>query len=403
MADDPSVWTRMRAALRGPEPGTASSGDAAARPGRGLRALVWTLVGLAAVLLLVSSLTIWVKRQALDTDSWVATSGSLLENEDVRDLTASTLVDELFADGRAEAALEERLPEQLKPLAPQIAAGLQAAALDAAERLLALPQTQAVWEDVNREAHERLVAILEEEDGDRIQVEDGKVTLNLQPLVDRLGSRLGVEVDLPPDAAQVTLVESDDLEAAQTGVKLVKVLSVLIALIVLGLLALALWLARGFRRETLRAIGWSFVLVGVLILVARRLAGDAIIDSITTSVNEQAGIAIWGIGTELLRDIGWAVVAYGLAAVLAAWIAGPTRWATALRRAAAPTIRSRPWVAYGAVAAAFLLFLLWGPTGASQRLLGVVVLALLLALGVWLLRRQILREFPEDARPAPPY
>ena len=36
-------------------------------------------------------------------------------------------------------------------------------ATDAAERLLALPQTQTLWEEANRTAHEQLVAVLREE------------------------------------------------------------------------------------------------------------------------------------------------------------------------------------------------------------------------------------------------
>ena len=42
---------------------------------------VWALVVVATLLLLVSSLTIWVKRQALDTDAWTNASGQMLAND----------------------------------------------------------------------------------------------------------------------------------------------------------------------------------------------------------------------------------------------------------------------------------------------------------------------------------
>ena len=45
------------------------------------RGLVWSLIVLAAVVTLVSSMTVWVKRQALDTDSWTDASSRLLEDQ----------------------------------------------------------------------------------------------------------------------------------------------------------------------------------------------------------------------------------------------------------------------------------------------------------------------------------
>jgi len=65
--------------------------------GRRRRLVVWGALGLALVLLLAGSLTLWVKRQALDTNNWVDTSATLLENEDVRAAVAAELVDGLFS------------------------------------------------------------------------------------------------------------------------------------------------------------------------------------------------------------------------------------------------------------------------------------------------------------------
>lgn len=364
-----------------------------ARPARSRRILVAALVVLAAIVLVVSSITVWVKREALNTDNWTDTSAELLEDPAIRDLAAARISEALFADGRVEQAIAERLPSALAPLAPQIAAGLQTGADRAAEQLLARPETQELWVEANRRAHERLVAVLEG-DSEALQVDDGTVSIDLSPIVERLGARFGVDVQVPPEEATFVIAQSDELEAAQNGVKLIKVLSVLTVLIVLGLLALAVWLAEGFRRETLRLIGVSLVVVGLLLLVGRRLGGDALVGAVTEPSGRVAGDHIWEIGTELLRDLAWAIVAYGIAFVVAAWIAGPTRWARALRRWLAPTLRERPLVVYGVALLLFLLFLLWGPTGATQRFVGILVLAALVVTGIELLRRQTAREFP---------
>ena len=68
-------------------------------PTRGRRVLVWSLVGLALVLVLVASLTVWVQRQALDTDNWVDTSSELLGDESIRTAVGLYLVDQLWEHG----------------------------------------------------------------------------------------------------------------------------------------------------------------------------------------------------------------------------------------------------------------------------------------------------------------
>ena len=54
--------------------------------------LVWGLVVLATVLLLVASMTVWTKRQLLDTDNWTSSSAKILADDDVRAALSSRLV-----------------------------------------------------------------------------------------------------------------------------------------------------------------------------------------------------------------------------------------------------------------------------------------------------------------------
>jgi hypothetical protein len=162
------------------------------------------------------------------------------------------------------------------------------------------------------------------------------------------------------------------------------------------LVVVAVALARGFRREVLRALAVSLVILGVLLLVVRRLAGRSVVDSLTTPTNEDAGWHVWLLGTSLLRDIALALVLYGIVLLFAVWLVGPSRWAVAVRRRLAPVMRRQPALVYGVVAVLFLLFLLWGPTDASRQLGGVLVLAALVAVGIEFLRRMILEEFPEE-------
>jgi hypothetical protein len=365
-------------------------------PTRGRRILVWGLVTLAMVLVIACSLTIWVQRQALDTDNWVDVSTELLQDDDVRALVAERLVDSLYARTDVEGTIERALPPRLDALAAPAAGLVRTAAVDSADALLQRPAIQQLWAEINRRTHSQLVSILKDEEGRRgiLGAREGEVVLNLRPLVEQLAQQLGLSVTLPPGTGVYVLADSDQLAAAQSAVQVINPLSILSIIAIIVLLVVAVYLATGFRRQTLRGIGAGLIFIGVLLLVLRKLVGTAIVDQLTSDATQPTGWTVWVLGTYLLRDIAVALVAYGLVLVVGAWLAGPSRPARWLRRTAAPTLRDRPLVAYAVVALIFLLVLLWGPTEATRSFVGVIVLAVLTGIGVYFLRRQTLKEFP---------
>jgi hypothetical protein len=202
----------------------------------------------------------------------------------------------------------------------------------------------------------------------------------------------------------ITLMSSDQLSALQKGVKLIRVLSAWLLIAVLVLYALAIYLARGHRRETLRNIGWAFAIVGLFVLLIRRAVGNYVIDALANPVNQKPAHDVYLIESSILRQIGIATVAYGLIVVAGAVLAGPTRWATSLRRHMAPTINDAQGIAWGALAGLVVLLAAWGPTHALRTWWGVLLFAGLLAGGLVALRHQMLREFPSasSAPEAPP-
>jgi hypothetical protein len=181
-------------------------------------------------------------------------------------------------------------------------------------------------------------------------------------------------------------------------VRALKALAIVLVVLALGLFALAVYLARGWRREALRACGLGFVLAGIAALAARSLAGDAVVDSLAdTEAVRPAAEATWTIATSLLEEAATATVIYGVVLVLAAWLAGPARWAVAARRGLAPFLRE-PAYAYGALAVIVLLILAWSPTPATRRALPALLLIGLLAAGMETLRRQTAREYPQGSK-----
>lgn len=373
--------------------------DAAGRltPGR-RRALAYGLVALACVVALAAALSVWVEHQLLDTDSWTETSTQLLEREDVRAAIGARLVDSVY-DGEPGARLEQRLPPALAPLAPQIAGALGGIAADRVETFLGRPAVLSLWEQVNARAHARLVAVLRGEDDGLVESSGGDVVLDLSPITARLRGELGLGPP-PSGAGQITIMHSDQLAAAQDAVAVIDVLSPFMAFAVAVLLALAVWLVPGHRREMVRAAAVGLLAVGLVLLVVRRLVGDAVVDALASPASDGAATAVWLIATSMLGDIAVALIVLGLLALAWALLCGPTRPARWLRARLAPALRHHPVAVYAGVLLVVLAVLAWGPTGAPRRLVLTLVVVALVVGGVEALRRQVLGEgeVPPGAR-----
>ncbi len=257
---------------------------------------------------------------------------------------------------------------------------------------------QALWEDANRAAHEQLLRVIDDK-GSAVSTGGGVVTLNLDTILAAVANQVGIGAGLtsklPPDAAHLEVLRSGELETVQDGAHLLRTLAWVLTAVTLGLYALAIYLARGRRRETLRSVGFAFVVVGILVLFAHVLAERAVVNSLAdTTAAEPAVEATWTIGTSLLVATGQAIVGYGIVIVLAAWLAGPNSWAVSLRRAITPYFRQPP-VAYAGLAVLLLVIFWWNPTEATRRLGPALALIFFIALGFEVLRRQVIREFPE--------
>jgi hypothetical protein len=364
--------------------------------------LAWGLLGLGTLILLVGSLTVWVERQALDTDAWVDVSTELLEDDEVREALSVYIVDQLYANVDVEARLEQRLPPDLDGLAAPISGALRPASERAVDRFLQRPRVQGLWEDVNREAHEALLRILENETREGVSIEEGAVTLDLRTFMIQVSEELGIgeglEERIPEDAGQLTVLESDELDTAQDAVRVIKALSWLVIILAVLAFAGAVWFARD-RRAMLRNVGVVFLLVGVLLLLIRRLVGSYLVDALAEGeLAQDAAGSAWIIGTGLLAEVAWALVIYGAVMLFGAVLAGPTVLGRRVRGAIGPTLRDRPAVAWAVLAGVYLLVVLWGPVPALRTWVGVIFLGALVALGFEAYRRVTLREDAHTAR-----
>jgi hypothetical protein len=204
----------------------------------------------------------------------------------------------------------------------------------------------------------------------------------------------GLAAKVPPNAAQITVLKSNQLSTAQDVINVLRPLAILLVLLMLAFYGGAIALARGRRRETLRATGFGLIVAGALALIARSVGGGAVVNALATTESVRPAVeSVWRIGTSLLNEAAVATLGYGVVIVLGAWLAGPTRAAMAIRRALAPYLRE-PSYAWGGAAVIALLVLVWGPTTATRKVVPALLLLALFAIGVEALRRQTAREYP---------
>src|SRR3954470_13161474 len=355
------------------------------------------LVFLASIIGFFSAVAVWAKRQALETNTWTDTSTELLANHDVQTALSTFLVDQIYANVDVEAELRKALPARADVLAGPAAGGIRQIAYNAALKALATTQVQAAWKQANAQAHAAFINLIEG-GGSTLSTTGGDVTLNLEAVAEQVGTRAGIDVasKLPPDAAQLELVHSDQLGFAQDMVNLLRKLAYILPFVALGLYALAIYLARGRRRETVRAAGIGFIAIGIVILIAHGFAGNLVVDSLASTDSVKPAVdAVWSIATSLLSGAGAAMIGYGVVIVLGAFLAGPTPIARACRRDLTPVLRDRK-VGYAVLVVILLLAFWWSPTEGFRRLGPSLVLIALLVGGFEGLRRQGIRDFPDE-------
>lgn len=360
----------------------------------GIRALVV----LGCILLLVTVLALWVDRLALQTETWADTSEQLLEQEEVQQALGAYITDQLYARVDVQGELESVLPENLDPLAGVAAAGLRDYVQRATTELLGRPRVIAAWRTANEVAHRRFLLLIEDR-GTAVRTGGGQVTLELRPLLEAVVQRTGlgerVVSRLPEGAGAIVVVEAEQLETVQRLIRLLQLSAAWLWAVALALFALALYLSRGRRRQTLKGIALGWVLVGIAILVLLRIGVPRIADSLGAApIYADAARSALETVMASLKDGARTVTAVGLLALLGVWLAGPGRRAVALRRWSAPVLVQRPELLWTAYTLLVLLLLVWAPTGATRRLLGIVVIFGLGALGLELLRRLVVREHP---------
>ena len=355
-----------------------------------LGTLFWTAFGFG----------LWAERQVLDTDEWVDTSGDLLEDEQIRNALGVYLVDRLYDSTSVQDSLEEALPPELDRLAGPAAAGLKQLAQRNAPRVLGSAAVLGAWRKANEVAHSDLIALVESDAAERA------VSLNLESLLREVAEGTGIPPDavdrLPPDVASLQIASGEQLETARKALDLFKTLVWVLLALALVAFAAAIFLAAD-RRRTVLWVGGCLIFAAIAVFALRRLAEQVVVDALAEAPNAHAVAGdAWDITTSLLVDVALGSTLLGAFLVSGAWLAGPGRRATAVRRFAAPTFREYAWLVRAGLGAAILLLVSWGPVPWTRRIVPILIFTV--GAFIWLewIRARTLEEFPEGGAPAEP-
>ncbi len=317
------------------------------------------LVALSCILVLLSATVVWAHRTVLNTDTFVGTVAPVFKNPAVTSAVAVRATDELFTELNLQARLRAALPPKASFAAVPITNATKGFVAGELAKVLASPQFQAVWTGTLTVTHQQLVAVLRGQKNAAVSTSGGYIVLHTIPLINQaLGKVSGLASDLtgkhvtlptitsaevpqqqvaklskalgvplPASFGEITLVRSSDLATVRRGVKAFDGLTLVLPLVTIALIALCLWLSVNRRRTVLQlAVG-----VSLLMIVERRVVLHEQSVLAGAAHNPQLASIVLG---DLLHGFfvltAW-VLGVALVVLVIAVLAGPYRWAAALR------------------------------------------------------------------------
>jgi hypothetical protein len=215
-------------------------------------------------------------------------------------------------------------------------------------------------------------------------------------LASQVGIGAGLAEKLPPDAGQITILRSDQLQTAQNIAAAVKGLALVMSLLTLIAFGAAIYLSRDERWVTVLFCGIGLVAAGFAVIVAREVAGGIVVDQLVVNDSvKPAAEETWSIATSLMTSITTTVIVIGVLFGISGWLASPTGPAKATRRAMAPALHDYPAFVYTGLTIIVAVYFLSAPTQNLRTFLTTLAIAGLAAFGIHELRRQAHAENPD--------
>jgi hypothetical protein len=305
---------------------------------RRIVAVVLLFVGSGLVPLTV--LSIWLRNQVLSTDRYVATVGPLADDPAIQQAAATRITNLLMGIADIPGRAEESLPPRIQFLAPAMEGAVENFVHDKALEIVQSDEFSKFWKAANRLAHEQVREVLT---GDTkiVQVDDGTVTLDLQPMLLALRQKvvdagLSVAENLPVEKvnARFDIFKSDDLATAQTATNALQKVAIVLPILAILCLAGSVLLAQNRRRALMwagfgMATGAALLSIGIAIGRAAYLNGTSSI-----VINRGAAEAVFDTTVRNVLLANRVIIVVGLLISLGGYLFGSSESAVRLRAAA---------------------------------------------------------------------
>lgn len=321
------------------------------------------LVALSIIVFTITVPAAWGARTVLNTDRYVATVAPLAEDPAVQESIATKVTDQVFLALNVEQTLSDVLAsigERATVLAAPLTSAMKGFVQDQVLKVVQSDAFQTFWVEANRFVHTQVLAILRGE-GETVTVVQGKVLLNLLPLVNlALGSiqtvasdlvgrdvtlptiepgeapsasitklEQALGIDLPDQYGQIVVYDSEDLAALQKLLYAFERLLVLLLVLIPILVAASLWVSTRRRRTLIQLT----VGAAVGLVIVRRIAiisKDRLFERVDTVKFPSVRVLTDDLMSSLFRYTA-ILLAIVLLTALVALVTGPYPWAVTLR------------------------------------------------------------------------
>jgi hypothetical protein len=396
-----------------------TSGTPGRTTGKGRRVLAGVAFVLACLLILVSTVAVWARQVAFNTDRFTALTASVMAQPEVLDPLSARISQQVIDALDVQTRLAAKLPGPTQALAPVLTRSIQDAIDKRLQVVLADPRIQGALVNMISFTHAGVMHLLRDEPG-AISVVDGYVQFEVFPVVgaalaelqanglilagvqlpdlstpddpgvirQRLAAALGIT--LPADFGTIRLMPADRLLAARSAVKAFDTIVVALLVLTAVLVLLAVWLAR-HRRRMVVYLGIGTIIAFLLGRLAIHGIENVLISGIT---DPDLGNGVRTIFDATLADLrrltSIVLVVTGVVAIVA-YLLGRPQWlvdATAPRGESGGGLsgvirRNRSAIQWGGLAIiAFLVA--WIAVGLDIALLGAA-----LVIGYLLIMRAI--------------
>jgi hypothetical protein len=390
---------------------------------------------LPGVLAPVSMLAVWTANQVSGTGRYVANVAPLIKDPAIQNALTDKLTSQIVAQidingltGQVAAELSHkgftRVGTLLQGVSGSLASGVQGFVHSGIRKIITGPRMAAAWTQVNRVAHQVLVAALSGRGGPNgaIGVSNGQVTLDIAPLEavakkDLAARGLTMVTKIPTVHATFALFSSKGQVKAQKAYRLINDLKIVLPVVTLVLLGAGVVAARG-RRRALTGAGLGFAASMLALGAGLAIARAIYLGSVPASVlPADAATAAFDILVRFVRTALRTLLVVGLIVAAGAVVTGPSAAAVATRSALSSglgrlrrggesadlsTGPAGAWIythrhalRVGAVALAALVFVFWGRPTAAVTI--VIAVLLLVALGLI----ELIGRPPPQRAPAP--